>query len=167
MPANNSAASATATTSDREIVVSRVFDAPRVMVWDAWTNPKHIVNWWGPRGFTTTIEVMDVRPGGEWRHIMHGPDGSDYPNRTIFREVVKPERIVFSNAGGKKGGNGVHFESTWTFEDVGEQTRVTIRMVFESAKDVEFVVKEHGAIEGGHQTLARLGEFLLSLAGRG
>jgi len=56
-------------------VILRVFDAPRELVWEAWTNAKHVVNWWGPRGFTTTIEVMDVRPGGEWRLIMHGPDG--------------------------------------------------------------------------------------------
>jgi len=167
MSTRDSVASATATCSEKEIVISRVLDAPRELVWEAWTNAKRVVNWWGPRGFTTTIEMMDVRPGGEWRLIMHGPDGSDYPNRTIFREVVKPKRIVFSNAGGKKGGRGVHFESTWTFEDVGEdQTRVTIRMVFESAKDVEFVVREHGAVEGGQQTLARLAEFLPTLGGR-
>jgi uncharacterized protein YndB with AHSA1/START domain len=164
MSAKNSAASATATSSEREIVISRVFDAPRELVWLAWTNPKHIVNWWGPRGFSTTIEVMDVRPGGEWRHTMHGPDGAIYPNRSVFREVVKPERIVFSHGGNKEGGPSVHFESTWTFEEVGDKTRVTIRMVFETAQEREWVVKEHRAIEGGNQTLARLGEYLPNVA---
>jgi len=60
------------------------------------TEPQHVVNWWGPRGFTTTIQEMDVRPGGVWKHIMHGPDGANYPNHSVFREVVAPERLVFA-----------------------------------------------------------------------
>jgi uncharacterized protein YndB with AHSA1/START domain len=144
-----------------EIVISRVFDAPRELVWEAMTNPLHVVNWWGPRGFTTTIEEMDVRPGGTWKHVMHGPDGSNYPNHIVFSEVVKPERIAFSNSGGKEGDQGVAFESTWTFETVDSgKTKATIRMVFPSAEDRARVVKEYGAIEGGRQTLERLGEHL-------
>jgi uncharacterized protein YndB with AHSA1/START domain len=149
-----------ATTADREIVISRVFDAPREVVWDAWTDPKQVVQWWGPRGFTTTIHEMDVRPGGAWRHTMHGPDGANYPGKSVFSEVVKPERIVLTHSGGKEGGLEVNFKSTWTFEAEGDQTRVTIRMVFDSAEAREFVVKEHGAIEGGKQTLQRLGEYM-------
>jgi uncharacterized protein YndB with AHSA1/START domain len=91
-------------TSDRAIVISREFDAPRELVWEAWTNPKHVANWWGPRGFSTTIEVMDVRPGGVWKHVMHGPDGANYPNKSVFKEVVKPERIVYSHGGKREGG---------------------------------------------------------------
>src|ERR1700736_566480 len=98
-------------TSDREIVITRSFDAPRELAWEAMTNPKHVVNWWGPRGFTTTIQEMDVRPGGIWQHVMHGPDGTDYPNRSVFKEVVKPERLVFVHGGGKKGGPDVRFEA--------------------------------------------------------
>ena len=149
---------------DREIVISRVFDAPRELVWEAWTNPRHVAQWWGPVGFSTTIEEMDVRPGGAWKQVMHGPDGTDFPTQSIFSEVVKPERIVFSHAGGKAVGPGVHFVSTWTFEQLGGQTRVTIRMVFPSAADREKVVKEFGAIEGGKQTLARLAEHLPTMA---
>ena len=93
----------------------------------------------GPRGFTTTIEKMDVRLGGVWKHVMHGPDGTDYPNSSIFKEVVKPERIMFSHGGGKKGGPGAHFTATWTFEALGDKTRVTIRMVFDSAADRDLV----------------------------
>ena len=77
-----------ADTSEREILLSRVFDAPRNLVWEAWTDPRQVAQWWGPNGFTTTIEVMDVRPGGHWRHVMHGPDGTDYPNDIVFLEVV-------------------------------------------------------------------------------
>jgi uncharacterized protein YndB with AHSA1/START domain len=147
--------------SDREIVISRVFDAPRELVWEAWTNPAHVAQWWGPNGFTTTIEKMDVRPGGVWQHVMHGPDGTDYSNRSVFTEVVKPERIVYDHGGGKKGDPGVNFTATWTFDEpAAGQTKLTIHMVFPSAEARDKVVKEYGAIEGGHQTLARLAEHL-------
>ena len=146
---------------DREIVITRVVDAPRELVWQAMTDPRHIVHWWGPRGFTTTIEEMDVRPGGVWKHVMHGPDGTDYPNHSVFTEVVKPHRICFSHGGARKGGPEANFEATWSFEakETG-QTEVTIRMVFPSAADRDKVVKEYGAIEGGKQTLERLSEHL-------
>jgi uncharacterized protein YndB with AHSA1/START domain len=146
---------------DREIVISRVLDAPRDLVWEVWTNPEHVVHWWGPDGFTTTIETMDVRPGGVWKHVMHGPDGIDYPNKSVFVEVVKPERIVYSHGGGKEGGPGAHFEATWTFDALeGNKTRATGRMVFASAADREHVVREFKAIEGGHQHLGRLADYL-------
>src|ERR1700677_3316170 len=82
-------------TADREIITTRFFNAPRELVWAAWTDPKHIAQWWGPNGFTTTIQEMDVRPGGDWRLIMHGPDGRDYKNHSVFVEVEKPSRLVF------------------------------------------------------------------------
>jgi uncharacterized protein YndB with AHSA1/START domain/DNA-binding transcriptional ArsR family regulator len=147
--------------SDREIVISRIVDAPRELVWRAMTDPKHVVNWWGPRGFTTTIQEMDVRLGGTWKHVMHGPDGIDYPNRSTFTEVVMPERIVFSHGGSKKGGATAIFVATWTFEtvEVGK-ARVTIRMVFPSASERDRVANAYGAIEGGRQTLERLSEHL-------
>lgn len=147
-------------TSARELVITRVFDAPRELVFDAMTDPKQVVQWWGPRGFTTTIHEMDVRPGGVWRHTMHGPDGTDYPNKSVFMEVVKPERIVYSLSGGKKGDPGAQCEATWTFEEQGGKTKLTLRMLFPSAAAREHVVKTYGAIEGGNQTLDRLGEHL-------
>lgn len=147
--------------ADREIVLSRVFDAPRELVWDAMTNPKHVVNWWGPRGFSTTIEEMDFRVGGTWKHVMVGPDGAKYPNKSIFREIVKSERVVYSHGGGREHGPGASFVSAWTFEIIADgQTRLTLRMIFPSATDRDFVVKEFGAIEGGKQTLERLAEYL-------
>lgn len=150
-----------ANTADREIVITRVFDAPRELVWEAWTNPKHVVHWWGPNGFTTTIEKMDVRVGGVWKHVMHGPDGKDYPNKSVFTEVIKPERIEFSHGGGRKGDPAAQFpHATWTFEALGDQTKVTMHALFASAADRGRVVKEYGAIEGGQQTLQRLAGYL-------
>jgi uncharacterized protein YndB with AHSA1/START domain len=152
-------------TADREIVISRTFDAPRELVWEAMVNPLHVARWWGPRGFTTTIEEMDVRPGGVWKHVMHGPDGVNYPNKSVFTEVVKPERIAFSHGGNREGGPGVRFEATWTFDAVTEgKTKVTIRMVFPSAADRDRVVGEFGAIEGGKQTLERLEEYAAKIS---
>jgi uncharacterized protein YndB with AHSA1/START domain len=145
---------------DREIITSRLFDAPREVVWEAFTDPRQVVQWWGPNGFTTTIDEMDVRPGGKWRHTMHGPDGTNYPNASVFKEVVKPERIVYGHGGGKEGGPGASFEATWTFEAQGKKTLLTGRMVFPTAAARELVVKEYGAIEGAKQTFARLAEYL-------
>jgi uncharacterized protein YndB with AHSA1/START domain len=147
-------------TADREIVLTRILDAPRELVWQAITNPKHVVNWWGPIGFSITIEEMDVRPNGVFKHTMHGPDGADYPGKSVFKEVVKPERLVFTHAGGKKGQPAAHFESTWTFEVQGEKTKITLRMLFDSAAARDLNVKTYKSIEGGNQTLGRLAEYL-------
>ena len=105
-----------AVSADCEIVITRTVDAPRERVWEAWTDPKQVVKWWGPTGFTTTIEKMDLRPGGVWLHTMRGPDGTEYPNKSVFKEIVKPERIVYTHGGGTEGVKSVSFESTWTFE---------------------------------------------------
>jgi uncharacterized protein YndB with AHSA1/START domain len=147
-PANPPAGSS----ADREIVATRVFDAPRELVWKLWTDPHHVAQWWGPNGFTSTIQEMDVRPGGAWRLIMHGPDGTDYPNKSVYVEVVRPERLVYDHV------SGPQFRATATFLEEGGKTRVTMRMVFESAALRDRVAKEFGAVEGLRQTLGRLGE---------
>ena len=94
---SNAAGASSRPTADREIATSRVFDAPRDLVWEAWTDPKHLARWYGPNGFTVTTHEMDVRPGGVWRLTMHGPDGTDYPNLTRYVEVVRPERLVYEH----------------------------------------------------------------------
>lgn len=152
-------------TSDREIVVERVFDAPRALVWEAWTNPRHLAQWWGPHGFTTTIEKMDFRVGGEWRHVMHGPDGANYPNRSVFLDIVEQERIVFAHGGEREGGPGVSFTATWTFEAQGGKTRLTLRLLFDTPAARDLAAREFGAIEGGRQTLERLAAVLASMGG--
>jgi uncharacterized protein YndB with AHSA1/START domain len=141
------------TVRDREIVTTRIFDAPRDVVFQAWTEPAHLAQWWGPNGFTSTIHEMDVRPGGAWRMIMHGPDGVDYKNDSVFLEVVKPERLVYLHSSPK-------FQATVTFDEVGGKTHLTLRTVFDTAEEMNRVVKEFGAVEGAKQTLGRLAEFL-------
>jgi uncharacterized protein YndB with AHSA1/START domain len=151
-------------TRDREIVLSRVFDAPRELVFRVWTDPEHKTHWWGPRGFTTTTHSCDVRPGGEWRFTMHGPDGRDYPNRITYREVVPPERLVYAHGGDVDEDEPVSFVATITFEDEGGKTRLTMRSLFPTAAERDRVVREYGAVEGGKQTLERLAEQLAMMA---
>ena len=146
-------------TSDREIAATRIFDAPRDLVWQAWIDPKQIVQWWGPNGFKTTTYQMEVKPGGVWRFVMHGPDGRDYQNRVTFLEVVEPERLVFRHGGGEDV-EPVNHETTVTFEALGKKTKLTMRMLFESADARRFVAEKYGAVEGLDQTLGRLGNFV-------
>lgn len=143
----------------REIVVTRVFDAPRELVFETWTDRDRISHWWGPRGFTTTTHEMDVRPGGVWRFIMHGPDGTDYPNRIRYSEVAPPARLVYIHDSGEEG-DPREFHTTVTFEERGGQTELTMRTRFASAEARDYVVREVGAIEGANQTLDRFGEEL-------
>jgi uncharacterized protein YndB with AHSA1/START domain len=149
-------------TSGRELVVSRMLNAPRDLVYKVWTDPKHIAQWWGPDGFTNTIIEMDVRPGGISRLIMHGPNGVDYPNRIIYTEVIKPERLVYMH-GSDIDDDPNQFETTITFEAKGNKTLLTMRAVFVSVEEFQKVVREYGALEGNKQTLNRLEELLSKL----
>jgi uncharacterized protein YndB with AHSA1/START domain len=153
---------------DREIAATRVFDAPRDLVWTVWTEPGHVAQWWGPNGFTLTTHKMDVRPGGVWRFVMHGPDGRDYQNKVTYDEVVKPERLAYRHGGtGEKEDRGlepVSFRVSVTFTEQGGRTRVDMRMVFPSEKARDHVVKTYGAVEGLNQTLGRLEEYLAAKA---
>lgn len=144
---------------DRSIVTTRVFDAPREVVFAAWTDAGQIAQWWGPDGFTTTIHEMDVRPGGVWRFIMHGPDGVDYPNRVTYIEVAPPDRLVYDHGDDGESGDAL-FHVTVTFAEDDGGTRLTMQAVFDSAAERDRVVEEFGAIEGGKQTLGRLAEYL-------
>jgi uncharacterized protein YndB with AHSA1/START domain len=148
-------------TADREIVVTRVFDAPRELVFDTWTDTKHVSKWWGPRGFTTTTESQDLRPGGAWRFVMHGPDGRDYKNKIVYLEIVRPERLVYTHPG-EEDCEPVKIHATVTFEDERGKTRLTLRMVFDSPAARNEVAEKYGAIEGAHDTLARLAEYLMA-----
>jgi len=137
-----------------EIAHSRVFDAPRELVWRMWTEPEHVAQWWGPNGFTNTIEIMDVRPGGVWKFVMHGPDGTDYANKFVYLEVDRPSRLVYDHV------SGPLFRATATFEDLGERTRVSVVMKFESAELRDRVVEQFGAVEGLKQNLDKLAAHL-------
>ncbi len=132
---------------------------PRALVWQAWTDPEQVVRWWGPIGFTTTTSQMDVRPGGTWTFVMHGPDGTDYPNHVVFHEVVEPERLAYTHGGGE-GSEFPDFEVVVTFEDLGGKTRLTMHSTFVSAEIKQRLIDEVGALEGAKQTLERLAEHL-------
>ena len=148
----------------RAIIATRVLDAPRELVWRAWTDPKHLAQWWGPNGFTTTTSAFDFRPGGVWRFVMHGPDGRDYQNRVTFEEIVPPERIVYSHGGGDDV-EPVQFKQTVLFEDLGgNRTRITWRQDWPSAEQRDRVIRDYGADKGLMQTMARLADYVAEQA---
>lgn len=147
--------------ADRTLTVSRTIAAPRALVFDAFTDPDHLARWWGPDGFTITTSAFDMRPGGVWRFIMHGPDGRDYQSRVVYDEIVPPQRLVFHHTGDAEPDlEKVHHSTTILFEDLGDRTRVTLTAVFPSVEECARVVREHHADKGGEQTLGRLASML-------
>lgn len=145
----------------REIIMTRLLNAPRELVFDVWTDPEHKTHWWGPNGFTITTRHMELKKGGAWIFTMHGPDGTDWPNKITYLEIVKPERLVYKHTGGDEDPEEHNFEVTVTFEvQDGNKTLLTMRSLFSSEEYVKKVVEQYGAIEGGKQTLARLAAFL-------
>ena len=138
--------------SEREMVITRLVKAPRRIVWQAFTSAEHLGRWWGPDGFRTTTSQFELVPGGRWVHVMHGPDGTDYPNRIEWREVVPPGRLAYLHTGDE----GHTFEGTITLEERGEGTLVTLRALFPTRAERDLVVERYRADEGGRQTLGRL-----------
>ena len=143
-------------TAPRAIAASRVFDAPRDVVWRMWTEPDQIAQWWGPKGFSNSIDSMDVRRGGAWTFVMHGPDGRDYENKIVYREVVKPTRIAYDHV------TRPRFHTTVVFTALGDRTKISMRMLFTTRPLRDRTAKEYGAVEGMHQTLGRLADHLAS-----
>ncbi len=139
-----------------EFVSTRVIDAPRELVFKAWTDPKHLAKWWGPKGFTNTFHEFDLRPGGVWRFVMHGPDGVDYQNKSVFVEIVKPERIVFNHV------SGPQFQVAATFAEQGRKTRVTFRMLFDTVAECDKV--KSFVPEANEENLDRLEAELAQMA---
>src|SRR5271168_1988541 len=113
----------------RSIIAVREFEAPRELVFSMWSDPKHLAQWWGPFGFTTTTSSFDMRPAGVWRFVMHGPDGRDYQNRITYEDIVPPQRIVYRHGGGEDV-EPVRFTTTVTFDELkgglGAKTRITM-----------------------------------------
>jgi len=141
-----------------ELRYSHTVNAPRDLVFETWTRADHLDRWWGPRGFTTTTESMDVRVGGEWRFQMHHPVHGQFPNRIRYTEIVPSERLEYEHdAGVDNDPEGFHV--TVTFTSVGGQTTVTMRTRLGSIEAVERA-KSFGAEDGGNETLARMGEHL-------
>jgi uncharacterized protein YndB with AHSA1/START domain len=131
--------SAATTSAELELVVTRIIDAPRVLVFKAWTDPKQVARWWGPQGFVTTYCDMDITPGGAFRLCMRSPAGTDHWKRGIYREIVEPERIVFTFAWEDADGKPGHeLLTTVTFADHGTKTKLTLNQaLFETVEQCD------------------------------
>ncbi len=151
--------------ADREIVVSRVVHAAPEVVFEAFTEVRHLSQWWGPDGFTTTTRAFDFRVGGVWEFVMHGPDGTDYPEWISWSEIVPAERIALLH--GESVDDPDAFESVQTFERDGSATRVEMRTVFPSKELRDQAVERYHAVEGGQQTLASLAAYVAGTDGPG
>jgi uncharacterized protein YndB with AHSA1/START domain len=150
----------------RSIIGSRVFNAPRDLVFAAFSDPEHLAQWWGPDGFTLTTIAFDFRVGGVWRFVMHGPDGRDYQNRVTYDDIVPPQRIAYHHGGGDDV-EPVQFTTTVTFEEIGKgQTRIVWHGTFPTAAERARVIKEYGADKGLVQTMARLAEHVEAQAAK-
>jgi uncharacterized protein YndB with AHSA1/START domain len=146
---------------DRQIVVLQLVEAAPADVFEVFTTPEHLSQWWGPNGFTTTTASMDLRPGGEWRFTMHGPDGTDYPNIITYDEIRPGELLSYHHTGLPDEGDVVFDTAIWFDEFMGN-TVVTMKAVFASAADRDEQNEKYGATEGGHQTMARLAAYVAS-----
>jgi uncharacterized protein YndB with AHSA1/START domain len=147
----------TSSTADRELLITKLLDAPVDLVWEVWSHPEHICNWWGPNDFTCTISKMDLRPEGEWNLVLHGPDGTDYKNHSIFKEVIPQQKISYLHESSPK------FLSTITFEARGEQTFIKWHMLFNNREEFIHTVKTFKADEGLKQNIGKLQDYLAGM----
>ena len=150
------------TPSDREIVMTRVVDAPRRLVFEAWTNPEHLPHWFGPRGWTLPVCEIDLRPGGAYHYVLRGPDGNTYAFSGVYREIVPPARLVCT--WGWEAMPGHEALETVTFDERDGKTKMTMKTLFQSAGDLEGWAKAGGR-EGMAETLDRLAEHLETMTG--
>ena len=158
-------APAQSATDDRGIVISRVIEAPRELVFEAFTEVRHLARWWGPEGFTTSTRSFEFRVGGVWDFVMHGPDGTDYQEWITWTEIAQPERIAMLH--GESRGDPNAFESVLTFEPDGAATRIEMRTVFPTKDLRDEAVEKYHAIEGGQQTLGNLAAYVTEIVRKG
>jgi uncharacterized protein YndB with AHSA1/START domain len=142
--------------ADRELVTGRLIDAPRERVFAAFADPERLARWWGPTGFTSTFAEFDLRPGGAWRFVMHGPDGGQYRNESVFVEVSPPARVVFDHVSSPR------FQMTITFADEAGRTRVAWRQRFDSVEECQRIARF--AVEANQQNLDRLADEVARVA---
>ena len=142
------------------LIHTRLLDAPRDLVWEVWTNPEHIKEWWGPNGFSLTTKSMHVEPGKIWDFIMHGM-GRDWDNKIEYTEVKKPLLLSYKHSGARS--EDYNFTVTVLFEEVEGKTLLTMKSVFKSKEIIEELNRKVNAIEGGKQNLNRLEDYLNKL----
>ena len=148
--------------TEKEMIFSRIVNAPRELVFDVWTIREHVEKWWGPDGFTTTSKQFELKPEGVWLFTMHGPDGIDYPNKIVFMEIDRPAKLVYRHSD-DEGVEPIRFHSEVTFEEENGKTLITMHMIMETAEMLTKVVEEYGAYEGAIQHLARMRDYLEAL----
>ncbi len=165
MSATGKGAPAQSATADREIVISRVIHAPRELVFEAFTEVRHLSQWWGPEGFTTTTRAYEFRAGGAWDFVMHGPDGTDFQEWISWSEIDPPARIALRHGAFRDDPDA--FESVLTFAPDGAATRLEMRTVFPTMELRAEAVEKYHAIEGGQQTLSHLAAYVSELARKG
>ena len=151
---------------ENEFVMTRVLNAPRELVFEAFTKPEHLIKWWGPRGFTNTFKEINVKPGGVWKFTMHGW-GQDFPNKIVYKEIIKNERISYEHSGDDNPDDNAHFDALITFEEqAGNKTKLTMTLIFKTKEERDATVEQAGAAEGGKQTMDKLEEHIaVMLAG--
>jgi len=140
-----------------ELVITRIYDAPVKAVWDAWTDPDQVAKWWGPRGFSITTHSKELKPGGIWHYTMHGPDGVDYPNKTLYHEVEPYSRLVYDHGGNDE--QAPLFQVKVLFEEINQQTHMHMTMTMPSAEALaasKKIIKD----ANGNSTWDRLAEYL-------
>jgi uncharacterized protein YndB with AHSA1/START domain len=156
-----------ASSEQREFVMERVFAAPRKLVFQMWSDPKHLMQWWGPKGWTLPVCNVDFRPGGVWHYCMRGPGGEEGWGKAIYREIVEPERIVYVDTFADADGNQIEgtpeIVVTVTFTEQNGKTKLTSHAQFASAKDLEATLAM-GMAEGLTETWDRLEQYLGQLS---
>lgn len=149
-----------ASTDTAVILITRIYDAPRALVWTALTDPAHVAAWYGGEGFSSPVCEMDVRPGGLWRHVMRAPNGMEFGIDSVFTEVVPPERLVWTSAAKDRPSGGPPVAvNTVTLEDLGGKTRWTLEARFESLADRDLSVRMgfgHMVSQGAERLAAHL-----------
>ena len=152
-------------TSDREIVISRLINAPRELVFEAYSELRHLSKWWGPEGFTTTTQSFDFRVGGEWNFVMHSPDGVDFQEWIKWIDITPPDSLFLLH--GATPDDPDAFESHISFTSEGEATRIEMKTIFPTREMRDEVVEKYHAIEGGQQTLSKLNYYVMAIFNEG
>ncbi|MCG6152592.1 SRPBCC family protein [Leptospira bandrabouensis] len=145
---------------DNQVTYKRYFDVDVDLLFEVWSKPEHLSEWWGPDGFTLTIKSLDFSNGGIWEFVMHGPDGHDYKNKIQFIEISKPHFILYQHLGDGEGDEDVNFQSRIVFEKAGEGTNLIMEQIFSDKQELERVNEKYGAIEGGKQHIGNLAKYL-------
>ncbi|HZX07562.1 SRPBCC family protein [Kribbella sp.] len=151
--------------ADREVVISRTINAPRELVFEVFTEVRHLSQWWGPAGFSTKTRSFEFRVGGDWDFVMHGPDGTEYQEWITFSEIDPPERIALMHGEARNDPNA--FASVLTFEPEGDQTRIVMYTLFPTKELRDEAVEKYHAIEAGEQTVDNLAAYVAELTQKG